>query len=88
MPMSIKDHPELVIQGPYVYVRHPIYTGIIFAMLGSALALGLWWLIFGIVMFLYFIYSAVKEEKTMIREFPNEYPAYKKRTKMLIPFVF
>jgi protein-S-isoprenylcysteine O-methyltransferase Ste14 len=35
MPMSRKQNPELVTTGPYAFVRHPIYTGIILAMFGS-----------------------------------------------------
>src|SRR5271168_1526739 len=51
MPMSVKEKPELVIGGPYAYVRHPIYTGVLLAMLGSLLVSGLWWSIFFIVFF-------------------------------------
>lgn len=87
MPMSQKVDRELVTSGPYAYVRHPIYTGVITAMLGSGLVVPAW-LIMLIVFGVYFIYSASSEEKMLQKEFPNTYPAYKKRTKMLIPFVF
>ena len=36
----------------------------------------------------YFIYSARQEEKRMTLLFPAQYPAYKARTKMLLPFIF
>ena len=36
----------------------------------------------------FFIVSAVREERFLAGEFPDTYPAYKARTKMLIPFVF
>lgn len=36
----------------------------------------------------YFIYGAAQEQKNMLKEFPNPYPAYMKRTKIPIPFVF
>ncbi len=88
MPMSVKENPELVTSGPYKLIRHPIYTGILVAAVGSALVDGLWWLIFVIIYIAYFVYSAQAEEKIMTKEFPNEYPAYKKRTKMLLPFIF
>jgi len=39
MPMSRKENPELVTSGPYAYVRHPIYTGLLIAMLGSVTVL-------------------------------------------------
>jgi len=85
--MSVKESPELVVTGPYAYVRHPIYTGVILGMLGSALVAGWIWLIVALVAAAYFIWSATHEEKQMEQTFPDAYPAYKKRTKMLIPFV-
>jgi protein-S-isoprenylcysteine O-methyltransferase Ste14 len=87
MPMSLKENPELVTTGPYAFVRHPIYTGVLLAMLGCAFGAGLWWLAIFVAAGMYFIYSAVVEEKLMVQQFPNQYPDYKKRTKMLIPFV-
>jgi len=87
MPMSLKENPELVTTGPYAFVRHPIYTGVLTAMLGSSFVAGLWWLVFFVFFFVYFFFAARTEEKVMIAEFPHEYPAYKARTKMLIPFV-
>ena len=38
MPMTQRAEPELVISGPYRFVRHPIYSGLLTAMLGTALA--------------------------------------------------
>jgi len=35
----------------------------------------------------YFIYCARREEKLMIEQFPEPYPAYMRRTKMLLPFI-
>ncbi|HWB34024.1 MAG TPA: isoprenylcysteine carboxylmethyltransferase family protein [Candidatus Paceibacterota bacterium] len=87
MPMSVKDSPELVTTGPYAYVRHPIYTGVLLAVLGSALATSWIWLIWLLASGVYFIYSATQEEKLLMKEFPEAYPAYKKRTKMLVPFI-
>ena len=88
MPMSVKEEPELVTTGPYSLVRHPIYTGLFIAMLGSMLTEGFLWLIDLIVLGGYFIYSAKKEEKSMLLHFPDKYPEYMKRTKMLIPYLF
>jgi protein-S-isoprenylcysteine O-methyltransferase Ste14 len=88
MPMSVKENPELVTSGPYAYVRHPIYTGVLLGMLGSAFVTGPAWTIVLLIGGAYFTYSAFQEEKLMLKEFPNVYPAYKARTKMLIPFIF
>ena len=85
---AVKEHHELVTTGPYRYVRHPIYTGIIlmavsFAFTGS---------IIGIVAFfmagIVFVLRIEKEEKIMLELFPNEYPAYQTKTKKLIPFIW
>ncbi len=86
MPMSVKENPELVTSGPYAYVRHPIYTGMIVATFGSGLVTP-WWFIFFVVCVIYFAYAATREEALMQKTFPDAYPAYKARTKMLIPFV-
>ncbi len=87
MPMTTKDEPELVTSGPYRYVRHPIYSGLLLAVLGTALATNVYWLIVLGAMGSYFIYSATVEEKLMTSSFPTAYPSYRARTKMLIPFV-
>jgi len=86
-PMSQKDDPELVTTGPYHRVRHPIYSGIILAMIGTTIAVSLYWLVAVVVMGAYFLYSAVVEERNMVRLFPDSYPEYKRSTKMLVPFV-
>jgi protein-S-isoprenylcysteine O-methyltransferase Ste14 len=88
MPMTVREDPELVASGPYSLVRHPIYSGILAAMLGSSLVDGRFWPFVFIGCAAYFIYSATTEEKLMTQQFPNRYTDYKKRTKMLIPFVF
>jgi len=88
MPMSMQEGHELVTSGPYTRVRHPIYTGMLLAMMGSMLAEGAWWLPTILVFFAYFVYSAKTEEKLMLRQFPDVYPAYMARTKMLVPLVW
>ena len=88
MPMTRKEQPELVTTGPYRRVRHPIYTGIIVAMLGTALATTLYGLIAVAVLSGYFIYSATREEAYLAGQFPDAYPAYKHSTKMLLPLLF
>ncbi|MBV8528219.1 MAG: isoprenylcysteine carboxylmethyltransferase family protein [Candidatus Dormibacteraeota bacterium] len=88
MPMTERVDPELVTTGPYRSVRHPIYTGVIVALIGTSLAVGLYWLIIAAAVAAYFIYSATIEERNLAREFPSSYPAYKRSTKMLIPLLF
>ena len=87
MPMSQKADPELVTTGPYRRVRHPIYSGIILGMVGTAIALSPYWLIAVVILGAYFLFSAVTEERNMAKLFPAAYPPYKHATKMLIPFI-
>lgn len=85
MPTTRKEHPELVTTGPYARVRHPIYTGMLIAMLGSAIGESVFWVLPLILFGTYFIHSARREEKVMSEQFPQQYPAYMARTKMLLP---
>ena len=87
MPMTQKAEPELVTSGPYRFVRHPIYSGLLAGVLGTALATNLIGLIIVAALAAYFYYSASVEEKNLTATFPSAYPAYRARTKMLIPFV-
>jgi protein-S-isoprenylcysteine O-methyltransferase Ste14 len=87
MPMSEKVDPELVTTGPYRQVRHPIYSGIILAMIGTTIAVSLYWLVGVLLLGAYFLYSAFVEERMMAGLFPDSYPEYKRSTKMLIPFI-
>jgi protein-S-isoprenylcysteine O-methyltransferase Ste14 len=87
-PMSQKDEPELVTSGPYRLVRHPIYSGILVAGVGTAIALSWFWLIGVALAGVYFVYSATVEERNLTEEFPDSYPAYKHSSKMLVPYIF
>ena len=87
-PMTQKDDPELVTSGPYRLVRHPIYSGILVASDGTALALGWTWLVAVLLAGVYFVYSATVEERYLNQRFPDTYPEYERSTKMLVPYVF
>jgi protein-S-isoprenylcysteine O-methyltransferase Ste14 len=86
-PMTQKDEPELVTSGPYHLVRHPIYSGILTAGVGTAVALSWLWLTAVALAGVYFVYSAMVEERDMTDQFPDSYPVYKHSTKMLVPFI-
>ena len=86
-PMTQKDEPELVTSGPYHLVRHPIYSGILVAGAGTAVALSWVWLTAVVLAGVYFLYSATVEERYLTEQFPDDYSAYKRSTKMLVPFI-
>jgi protein-S-isoprenylcysteine O-methyltransferase Ste14 len=88
MALSEKVDAALVTSGPYQYIRNPIYSGIIVAAIGTMVAISWYWLVIVALMGTYFVYSAIVEEQTMERLFPDTYPEYKRSTKRLIPFIF
>ncbi len=85
---AVKEQHELVTSGPYAYVRHPIYTGLILMAFGTALTGSIWGIGVLVAASLVFISRIGREEKIMRELFPNEYPEYRKRTKRLVPFVW
>ena len=87
-PMTQKNEPELVTSGPYRLVRHPIYSGILVAGVGTAGALSWLWLTVFALAGVYLLYGATVEERHLTEQFPDSYPAYKRSTKMLLPFLF
>lgn len=83
-----KDH-QLVTSGPYAYIRHPIYGGLILMILGVALYINSFVVsIFFLVFIFGAYYKAKREEKLLIENFKEEYLAYKQKTKMLVPYLF
>lgn len=87
MPISRKENPELVTSGPYAYVRHPIYGGMMLAMLGTAIGASFFWVVPLVLFGGYFVFSARREEEIMLAQFPVQYRAYMQRTWMLLPYV-
>lgn len=87
IPGSLKENPDLITGGPYRVIRHPIYTGILLAITGTALTESLLWFLPLVVALPYFILAARREERLMLEQFPDQYPGYRRRTKMLIPWL-
>ena len=87
--VTLKQDHELVTSGPYALVRHPIYTGLLFGFLGSAIALGQWR---GLLAVAIFYLAALRkyrlEERWMRERFGLAYDAYRARVKALVPFLF
>jgi protein-S-isoprenylcysteine O-methyltransferase Ste14 len=87
MPMTQRIEPELVTSGPYRFVRHPIYSGLLLAVVGTSLANNFIGLGIAVILGAYFYYAATVEERNLITVFPTAYPAYREHTKKLIPFL-
>jgi len=86
MPMTRHESPELVTSGPYRLVRHPIYTGLIAMWIGTSLVYP-FAAVLCALMIVYMVFSSLREERDMEERFPEAYPAYKRRSKMLVPFL-
>ena len=85
--VTLKEEHELVRSGPYAYVRHPIYTGLLVALLGSAIACGEVRALIGfIVVAAAFVRKLRIEERLMRASFPGQYRDYCARVPALIPF--
>lgn len=84
----LKENHELVMQGPYKYVRHPIYTGILAMALGAAVYLGRaeGFAVLAFV-FISLWVKAMLEERLLSGHFP-EYSQYKSNVKAFIPYLF
>jgi protein-S-isoprenylcysteine O-methyltransferase Ste14 len=86
--VTFKQGHELVKAGPYRFVRHPIYTGLLLMCLGSAMESGRMRSWLGVVLMAAGFWTKLKqEEKLMLRHFPDDYPAYRRQVKALVPFV-
>ena len=85
MPMSRKAEPELVTRGPYAFVRHPIYTGLIMGAVAMAALQAKPWAIAGAALFsLGFTLKARVEERFLEKEIGG-YDAYRRRVAMILP---
>ncbi len=86
--ITLKEGHELIERGPYRVVRHPIYTGIIAMLAGTAIALGyLGGLVGFLLVFVSFWVKLKREEDLMLEHFPVQYAAYQRRVKRIIPFL-
>ena len=84
-----RDH-QLVEAGPYRYLRHPSYTGVLLAFVGFGLSLGNWAALLALLgpIFAAFLYRMKVEERTLIDALGESYVAYCGRTKRLVPFIY
>ena len=86
---ALKENHELITTGPYGTIRHPIYTGVLAAFVGSVFAtMDAFWVYLFVLMAITFIHRINIEEEIMMQTFPDTYPAYRSRTKALIPFIW
>jgi|SRR3989338_8684082 len=86
---QIKKNHQLVTGGIYKYIRHPIYTGIIFTGTGAELVASSNLFLPAFLLTLGWSYlQARKEEKLLTSFFKNKYTQYMSKTKRFIPYLF
>lgn len=86
--VTFKQNHELIRIGPYRIVRHPIYTGLLVMCIGTAIYIGQ--VRGGVSLLLVTIGFWIKlrqEERLLLRHFPDDYPAYQREVKALVPFI-
>lgn len=85
--VTVKEGHELIRTGPYAYVRHPIYTGILTAVLGTAICSGTLRAALGLAIIAAALLVKLRAEERFMREtFPGQYEKYCEEVPALIPF--
>jgi protein-S-isoprenylcysteine O-methyltransferase Ste14 len=86
--ITIKSEHRLIRTGPYARVRHPIYSGFIVGMVGTALALGeLRGFLAVLILIIAYCRKIQIEEAWLLQRFGEEYRRYQRAVKALLPFV-
>ena len=86
--VTLKEGHELVRSGPYAIVRHPIYTGLLAALLGSAVMKGEVRSLFALALIAAALLVKMRlEERWMVERFGEEYERYRREVKALVPFL-
>ncbi|GLQ51546.1 methyltransferase family protein [Dyella flava] len=86
--VQLKQDHELIVRGPYSIVRHPIYTGLLLAFLGSAIAVGAWRALLATAIVGVSFWRKLRlEERWLCELFGDQYRDYMLRVKALVPWV-
>src|SRR5258708_3916333 len=84
--VTLKEDHRLIRSGPYAFVRHPIYTGMLFGTAGAALVTGEWRGLLAVALLLAaHSRKALREEGLLTKEFGEEYASYRQSTGFLFP---
>jgi protein-S-isoprenylcysteine O-methyltransferase Ste14 len=86
--VTLKDDHTLIRTGPYRFVRHPIYTGLLLAFVGTAAAINEWRGVLAVACALVGFLSKIRVEEQRMRQTFPEYEQYRKRTAALIPLLY
>lgn len=85
--VTAKAEHHVVDTGPYGLVRHPIYTGLLLAILATMAAKGTVWGVAGAILLTIGIFMKARLEERFLRgELGGAYDDYARRVPMLVPF--
>ena len=86
--LVIREGHELITHGPYRFVRHPIYFGVLIACIGIAVFAGSWLGLLFMLALVPIVLNRIRmEERLLAQEFGEVYEAYRRSTPKLIPFL-
>ncbi len=84
--ITIKEDHQLIRTGPYTRLRHPIYSGIVLAAIGSAVVIDQWRCVLGVCLVLIgYCIKARKEETMLTQQFGDAFREHQKQAGFLIP---
>jgi protein-S-isoprenylcysteine O-methyltransferase Ste14 len=87
--VMLKQSHRIIRSGPYAFVRHPIYTGMLTAAIGTGMVVGEWRAILAVVTLLVtHSRKALREEALLMAEFGGEYASYRRSTGFLFPRIW
>jgi protein-S-isoprenylcysteine O-methyltransferase Ste14 len=84
--ITIKQDHKLIRTGPYTRLRHPIYSGLDLAVIGSALAIGRLRCMVGVCVIITGFWIKAKREEAMLgRQFGSDFEEHRRQTGFLLP---
>jgi protein-S-isoprenylcysteine O-methyltransferase Ste14 len=87
--ITLKEGHKLIHTGPYRFVRHPLYTGFLTAVLGSAIMAGTGDAFLGFaIMLVAYLVKLRREEVLLTTQFGDEYRQFQREVFALVPFVY
>jgi protein-S-isoprenylcysteine O-methyltransferase Ste14 len=87
--IGVQDQQTVVKSGPYRWIRHPSYTGVLIFVVGMGFALQSWAAVLANVAIFAIAYGSriIIEEKVLVKELGEDYVEYRKHTKRVIPYL-
>jgi protein-S-isoprenylcysteine O-methyltransferase Ste14 len=87
--VRVEEGQKVISTGMYGFVRHPMYFAALFLLIGTPLALGSWWTLTWVPIFLPILVARIlNEEKVLMRDLPGYVEYQKNVTTRLVPFIW